>query len=73
MFGKMDGTEDHSYEHENCYWNVPMSVTSKEFNNKTDVSGMEIAATIHNYDIVNDMGEENIRKTVGDAFEKLGN
>ena len=64
------GTEDHSYEHENCSWHVPMSVTAQKFNNKTDVSGMEIAATINNYDIVNELGEDNIRNTVGNEFVK---
>ena len=60
-----------SYEHQNFYWTGPEQVTSHEFDNKKQtVSGMEIVASINNYDIVKELGEENIKKTVGDEFRK---
>ena len=35
-----------------------------------DVSGIEINATINNYDIVSDLGEENIKKIVAEQYKK---
>ena len=40
-----------------------------EFNNQS-VNAALIASSINNYDIVSDLGEESIRKTVGEAYEK---
>lgn len=41
-----------------------------QFNNKTiKARGVEFAATLNNYDIVGDLGEENIRKTVGEEYK----
>lgn len=57
------------YMHENYRWIAPLQLLSNEFegvNNK--ISGMGIVASVNNYDIVNILGEENIRKTVGDKF-----
>lgn len=60
-----------SYEHENFGWTSPEQVEAHEFaENSQTVSGMEITASINNYDIVTEIGEENIRKTVGDEFRK---
>lgn len=60
-----------SYKHENFHWNGTEQVSSHEFAEKEQiVSGMEITASINNYDIVTELGEENIRKTVGDEFRK---
>ena len=62
------------YAHES-YWascNVE-TVQSRTFDNgtkKTKVSGMEFYASMDNYDIVKILGEENIRKTVGDAYRE---
>lgn len=59
------------YNHENFSWVSADNVRSHEFNEKEQlVSGMEIVASINNYDIVTELGEENIRKTVGDEFRK---
>lgn len=66
----MDGDQGCSYQHENFGWSFPQLVESKVFNNKNDVSGMEIVASINNYDIVKELGEENIRKTVGTEYKK---
>ena len=37
---------------------------------KTDVEAVEIGAVVNKYDIVNELGEENIRKTVTDAYNE---
>ena len=39
-------------------------------NRSMKAKSVQIAASINNYDIVNELGEENIRKTVGDAYEE---
>ena len=65
-----------SYEHENFSSFVPIiegddSYSSVKFDNNTqNVQAVEIGAAINNYDIVKELGEENIRKTVGDAYKK---
>lgn len=43
---------------------------SMKFNNKDNIKSVEIGAAINNYDIVNTLGEENIRKTVGEEYNK---
>ena len=59
------------YAHEKYSWRAPENLLSNNFEgNETEVSGMGIIASINNYDILNELGEENIRKTVGDAFRK---
>ena len=60
------------YYHENytggCYSD---SVWYREFdNNKLTVSGMEIFASMDNYDIVKILGENNIRKTVEEKYRE---
>lgn len=61
-----------NYSHiNNTNWMAPNTVSSSNFNNKSNkVSGMEIYATLNNYDIINDLGEEYIRKTVTEEFTK---
>lgn len=45
--------------------------TSLEFEGfSKEAKSAEIGAVINKYDIVNTLGEENIRKTVGDAYQK---
>lgn len=59
------------YIHEafSCYF--PKLVESKDFDNATKkISGMRIEATINNYDIVKELGEENIKQTVGEEYKK---
>jgi len=59
------------YKHENFNWIDGMKLTSNKFNqNEQEVSGMSITASFNNYDIVNVLGEENIRETVKTAFKK---
>ncbi|MGN1329880.1 MAG: serpin family protein [Clostridia bacterium] len=60
------------YSHiNNTNWMAPNTVSSSNFNNKSNkISGMEIYATLNNYDIINDLGEEYIRKTVTEEFTK---
>lgn len=59
------------YEHENFWWSAVDQVTSNEFGQeKQEISGMEIKASLNNYDIVEELGEENIRKIVGEEYRK---
>lgn len=49
-------------------------VSSKLFNKeneKLEVSGMHIEATINNYDIINELGEENIKQIVSEEYRKF--
>ena len=41
-----------------------------KFNNTMDAKTVEVGAAINKYDIVKTLGEENIRKTVTEAYEK---
>lgn len=63
---------DCDYEHiNNTWWQTPSEVRSHEFENINDkVSGMEIYATLNNYDIMNELGEDKIRETVTEEFMK---
>ncbi len=59
------------YSHEKYEWSAPENLLSNKFEGvENEISGMGIIASVNNYDIVNILGEENIRKTVGDAFRK---
>lgn len=59
------------YDHEDFGWYAHLDVVPGKFKNINDeISGMTINASFNNYDIVNDLGEENIRKTVKEAFIK---
>ena len=62
------------YKHEKYGWRAPKNLLSSNFEGtKNKISGMGIIASINNYDIVNTLGEDNIRKTVEDAFRKYLN
>lgn len=63
---------DCDYEHiNNTWWQTPAEVRSHEFENINDkVSGMEIYATLNNYDIMSELGEDKIRETVTEEFMK---
>ena len=63
---------DCDYEHiNNTWWQTPAEVRSHEFENINDkVSGMEIYATLNNYDIMNELGEDKIRESVTEEFMK---
>ena len=59
------------YEHEKFDWVGPENPTEHKFGeNSQKVSGMEIIASINNYDIVKEIGEANIRETVKNEFKK---
>lgn len=59
------------YSHENFSWVGDDGLMKHSFkDSEEDVSGMEIVASFNNYDIVKTIGEENIRKTVKQEFEK---
>ena len=44
--------------------------SSINFDGKDNIKGLEIGASINNYDIVKTLGEDKIRKTVGDEYKK---
>lgn len=62
--------EDVFYSHENYYGGCNNdNVQPKKFDNdKLEVSGMEIFASMDNYDILKILGEDNIRKTVEEKY-----
>ena len=69
-----DNYMDANYQHEKYSWMAPQNLLSSNFEGvKNRISGMGIIASVNNYDIVNTLGEDNIRKTVGDAFRKYLN
>ncbi len=60
-----------SYKHENFSWFEPDTVVENKFKDiKETVSGMNIYASINNYDIVNILGENNIKATVKESLLK---
>ena len=60
-----------NYSHEKFDWEAPIELFSNTFKNiNNEISGMGIVASINNYDIVNTLGEDNIRKTVENEFRK---
>ena len=62
------------YAHENYNLKIPGKVSSNKFDDeKQTVSGMKIEATANKYDIVKEIGEESIKKTVGDEYRKFLN
>ena len=69
-WGENEFWEEVEYEHENYYAGCNTAVvTSRKFdNNKSKVSGMEVFASMDNYDITKILGEDNIRKTVEEKY-----
>ena len=60
-----------SYPHEHYWQYFAENVMPSRFANMDEpISGMMIAATVNNYDVVREIGEEEIRQTVGDAFDQ---
>lgn len=49
----------------------PIQLSQKKFNGENIVMGMNIDASYNRYDIVNTLGEDNIRKTVEEAYRKF--
>jgi len=61
------------YAHENFHVNImPLgSYSSIDFNNHTkEVKSVELGAVLNNYDIVNDLGRENIRATIEKEYRE---
>lgn len=59
------------YKHENFYWSGGDELIPKSFKDMDEeVSTMEIIASFNNYDIVKELGKENIRKKVKDEYLK---
>ena len=61
---------DYTQYNENFSWYAASSVKKSKFSNTKDITGMEIMASFNNYDIIKELGEDSIRKTVGDAYRK---
>lgn len=63
------------YAHENAdKWSIPVSVEEGNFENSDkSISRMRINASINNYDIITELGEENIRNDVEEAFRIWAN
>ena len=61
------------YSHENFKWFGPETVIGNIFNNKDTVAGMEIDASLNNYDIITKLGEDSIRDTVSKAYREYIN
>lgn len=49
-------------------WTTDMILYEKKFNNNQKVSTMKVEASLNNYDIVKELGEEKIRETVYEDF-----
>ena len=59
------------YSHEKFEWFSKDELIETKFNKKTEtVSSMEAIASINNYDIVKELGEDDIRSTVGNEYKK---
>ena len=63
-------TVDYTDYNEEFGWNAAKSVSAIKFSNTKEIAGMEIMASFNNYDIIKELGEDKIRKTVGDAYRK---
>ena len=61
-------TSDVSYQHENIGWGVFEQLQTLKFDKTQDVSSMKVIATLNNYDIVKELGEDKIKETVKNAF-----
>ncbi|NLA33042.1 MAG: serpin family protein [Mollicutes bacterium] len=64
-----------SYHHEDFWAGISeldeYNYPSLDFNNNLiNAKAVEIGAAINNYDIITELGEKNIRETVGDKYEK---
>lgn len=61
------------YAHEDYSDWVPIieqdKYPSMNFNNNEGIKSVKIGASLNNYDIVKELGEENIKKTIGDAYQ----
>ena len=68
FLGRIEGF---SYPHEKYWLSTATNVMKAHFAGLDEqISGMEIVASVNNYDIVNELGAEAIRQTVGDAFDE---
>lgn len=57
-----------SYQHEKLYWGAYEELYKLDFDDNQEVSSMKVIATLNNYDIVEELGEENIKSTVREEF-----
>lgn len=68
----LDNTFSVDFAHENYWQSFPEFVMKANFADMDEqISGMRLAATVNNYDIVRELGEDQIRETVGKAFDEF--
>lgn len=66
-----EGENSYRCSHENFGYSTFSELSSRKFDGETqEVSGMKIDAAVNNYDIVKELGEENIKATVGTEYRK---
>lgn len=58
------------YYHEDVFWEADNVLSKIKFNTDQDISSMKVIATLNNYDIVKELGEDSIKQTVKEAFIK---
>lgn len=66
--------EEHSFHDKSLDIYADENVCSNTFKNENEeleISGMRINATINNYDIIKDIGEENIKNIVSEEYRKF--
>ncbi len=64
-----------SYNHEKYNYQIPVIMSDEDyssllFDDRINAKSVELSAAINNYDIVNILGEENIRQTVGKEYDE---
>ena len=61
------------YPHEKYYYDIPMGDGKRfqrvHFDDKDNVNAVEIGVSVNRYDIINELGEDNIRDTVQREYE----
>ena len=64
------GGKEWRYAHEDFYGRAPVQVSKSTFDTDQEVSGMRIEASINNYDVMKEIGEDEVRRRVGEAFKE---
>ena len=60
------------YPHEKFTWTEKSFVEKNKFDSDTqDIASLDVVASVNNYDIVNVLGEDKIRETVGNEYKEF--
>ena len=61
-----------TYTHENYFEHIPVIMEEKyssmSFNGKDNIKSVKVGASFNRYDIINDLGEDNIRKNITERY-----